>query len=156
MPMRYKWTPSNPSSRERLTQPGMSERQWARNSIREQVPARAVRCQICRPDEARSLDVDRSLSATLSYRDRRSSVRRSTRCAYHSGDCGLTQLGYIVNPRSLQEFTSLSAPRNRYAHCKAFRRRVETLRLNERSFAVISVDDGTLLKLIVHLECVPR
>ncbi len=69
---------------------------------------------------------------------------------HHCVDCGLTQLGYIVNPRIVyKNFPFVSGTTETATrHLQSLPPRlVEMLRMNERSFAVdIGSNDGTLLK----------
>jgi hypothetical protein len=69
---------------------------------------------------------------------------------HHCGDCGLTQLGYIVNPRIVyRNFPFVSGTTETATrHLQSLPPRlVKMLQMNERSFAVdIGSNDGTLLK----------
>ena len=69
---------------------------------------------------------------------------------HHCNDCGLTQLGYIVNPRIVyRNFPFVSGTtQTATRHLQSLPPRlVEMLQMNELSFAVdIGSNDGTLLK----------
>jgi SAM-dependent methyltransferase len=114
--------------------------------------ARTVRCQICRAKTTPGLDVGPQPVGDLVLS--RSQLNQPETFypmqLYHCGDCGLTQLGYIVNPRIVYKNfpfvsgTTATATR----HLQSLPPRlVEMLRMDEASFAVdIGSNDGTLLK----------
>ena len=113
---------------------------------------RAVRCQICRGRTVPGLDLghqpvsDLILSAAELGQPETFYPMQLVHCT----TCGLTQLGYIVNPKIVYRHfpfvsgTTLTATR----HLQSLPARlVEMLRLTDRSFAVdIGSNDGTLLE----------
>jgi SAM-dependent methyltransferase len=121
-------------------------------SARRSDRARAVRCQICRSKTTPGLDVGPQPVGDLVLS--RSQLNHPETFypmqLYHCGDCGLTQLGYIVNPRIVyRNFPFVSGTTETATrHLQSLPPRlVEMLNMNERSFAVdIGSNDGTLLK----------
>ncbi|HYN80293.1 MAG TPA: class I SAM-dependent methyltransferase [Gemmatimonadaceae bacterium] len=121
-------------------------------SARQSDRARAVRCQICRAKTTPGLDVGPQPVGDLVLS--RSQLNHPETFypmqLHHCGDCGLTQLGYIVNPRIVyRNFPFVSGTTETATrHLQSLPPRlVEMLRMNERSFAIdIGSNDGTLLK----------
>ena len=113
---------------------------------------RPVRCQICASKTTPGLDVGPQPVGDLVLS--RSQLNRPETFypmqLHHCADCGLTQLGYTVNPRNVyKNFPFVSGTtQTATRHLQSLPPRlVEMLGLNERSFAVdIGSNDGTLLK----------
>jgi SAM-dependent methyltransferase len=121
-------------------------------SARGRDRARVVRCQICRGKTTPGLDVGPQPVGDLVLS--RSQLNQPETFypmqLHHCADCGLTQLGYIVNPRIVyRNFPFVSGTtQTATQHLQSLPPRlVEMLAMNERSFAVdIGSNDGTLLK----------
>jgi len=113
---------------------------------------RPVRCQICRTATVPGLDLGHQPVSDLILS--RAQLNRPETFypmqLHHCPDCGLTQLGYIVNPKVVyRNFPFVSGTtRTATEHLQGLARRlVEATPLGEGSFAVdVGSNDGTLLK----------
>lgn len=116
---------------------------------------RTVRCQICRASTVPGLDLGHQPVGDLILS--RSQLNQPETLypmqLHHCDGCGLTQLGYIVNPKVVyKEFPFVSGTtRTATRHLQSLPRKlVKRLGLDERSFAVdIGSNDGTLLEAYV-------
>lgn len=121
-------------------------------SARRSDRARTVRCQICRGKTTPGLDVGPQPvgDLVLSRSELNHPETFYPMQLHHCIDCGLTQLGYIVNPRIVyKNFPFVSGTTETATrHLQSLPPRlVEMLGMNESSFAVdIGSNDGTLLK----------
>ncbi|MDQ3898210.1 MAG: class I SAM-dependent methyltransferase [Actinomycetota bacterium] len=113
---------------------------------------RQVRCQICRAATVPGVDLGHQPVGDLVLTEAQLNQPETfyPMQLYHCPECGLTQLGYIVNPRVVYKHfpfvsgTTQTATRHLQALPKKL---VKMLGLDERSFAVdIGSNDGTLLK----------
>jgi C-methyltransferase C-terminal domain/Putative zinc binding domain/Methyltransferase domain len=111
-----------------------------------------VRCQICGATTVTGLDLGHQPvgDLTLSQSDLNRPEIFYPMQLFHCPECGLTQLGYIVNPKVVYKNfpfvsgTTQTATRHLQSLPKQL---VDMLSLNEKSFAVdIGSNDGTLLK----------
>ncbi len=124
---------------------------------KERETARPVRCQICRCVTVPGLDVgpqpvgDLVLSAAQLNRPETFFPMQ----LHHCPECGLTQLGYIVNARVVyRDFPFLSGTtRTATQHLQSLPPRLaEMLNMSPESFALdIGSNDGTLLKAYIPL-----
>lgn len=119
---------------------------------RRQDRARPVPCQICGATTVAGLDLTMQPVGDLILT--RSQLNRPETFypmqMHHCGDCGLAQLGYIVNPAVVyKNFPFVSGTtQTATRHLQSLPKRlVELLGLDGKSFAVdIGSNDGTLLK----------
>lgn len=113
---------------------------------------RPVRCQICRTGTTPGVDLGHQPVSDLVLS--RSQLNKPETFypmqLHHCGECGLTQLGYIVNPNVVfKNFPFVSGTtQTATRHLQSLPKQlVEMLGLDGRSFAVdIGSNDGTLLK----------
>lgn len=113
---------------------------------------RPVRCQICRAETAPGLDLGHQPvgDLILSRAQLNQPETLYPMQLHHCPDCGLTQLGYIVNPKVVfKNFPFVSGTtRTATEHLQSLPTQlVAMLDLDEGSFALdIGSNDGTLLK----------
>jgi SAM-dependent methyltransferase len=134
---------NRPQSVERKALPGRSKRG-------EKV--RAVRCQVCGSTTEPGLDLGHQPVSDLIL-SRAQLARPETHYPmqlHHCATCGLTQLGYVINPAVVyKNFPFVSGTtQTATRHLQSLPRRlVEMLGLDGRSFAVdVGSNDGTLLE----------
>jgi hypothetical protein len=114
--------------------------------------ARPVRCQICSAETIAGVDLGHQPVSDLILA--RADLNRPETFypmqLYHCPSCGLTQLGYIVNPKVVYKHFPFVSGTTRTAtdHLQDLARRlVELVPLDAGSFALdIGSNDGTLLK----------
>src|SRR6187399_885601 len=132
------------------TLPSKSKGLPARRNAGERVPA--VRCKICKGKTYPGLDLGAQPvgDLILTRADLRKPETFYPMQLFHCVDCGLTQLGYIVNPAVVyKNFPFVSGTtQTATRHLQSLPKRlVELVGLDGKSFAVdIGSNDGTLLK----------
>lgn len=118
---------------------------------REDTP-RPVRCQICNSPTVPGLDLGHQpvSDLILSYSQLNQPETFYPMQLYHCPECGLTQLGYIVNPKVVfKHFPFVSGTTQTATHHLQSlpKQLVKILGLDRQSFAIdIGSNDGTLLK----------
>jgi hypothetical protein len=132
------------------TLPSKSKGLPARSNLGERVPA--VRCKICKGKTYPGLDLGAQPvgDLILTRADLRKPETFYPMQLFHCVDCGLTQLGYIVNPAVVYKFFPFVSGTTQTAtnHLQTIPGEVVELGgLGPASFAVdIGSNDGTLLK----------
>lgn len=120
--------------------------------------SKPVRCQICRSITVPGLDVGPQPVGDLVLTEAQLNQPETfyPMQLFHCPDCGLTQLGYIVNPRIVyKNFPFVSGTtQTATRHLQTLPPQlVEMAALTEKSFAVdIGSNDGTLLKAYVPFK----
>jgi hypothetical protein len=121
-------------------------------SARRAEKPRPVKCQICSTETAPGLDLGNQPVSDLILTERELNQPETyyPLRLHHCGDCGLTQLSYIVNPKVVyKRFPFVSGTTETATrHLQSLPARlVPMVKLTARSFAVdIGSNDGTLLK----------
>jgi hypothetical protein len=113
---------------------------------------RPVRCQICRAPTVPGVDLGAQPVGDLILSEAQLNQPETfyPMQLHHCGACGLTQLGYVVNPRVVYKHFPFVSGTTQTAtrHLQSLPAQlVSMLRLTKKSFAVdIGSNDGTLLK----------